>query len=533
MPVEQSSEGSGSSGGIARSTVKRKLNVKSIEDKYQAILEVEKSSTRPKSEIARSFGVPANTLSTWIKNAAKIKEAYQQSSFAPERKRMRTANYEDVEHALLKWFTSVRDQNVPISGPMLTAKAEEFASRLNHPDFKCSNGWLDRFKERHNITFKKICGEAKSVNENSDAMNNWAVELKHILTEFKPDNIFNADETGLFFKLLPEKTLEYKGVDCSGGKRSKERITVLVCANMSGSEKIPLLVIGKSANPRCFKNIKTLPTDYTSNKKAWMTSEIFTDWIVKLDKKFQRQQRKVAMIVDNCPAHPKVKGLKNTTLVFLPPNTTSKTQPCDQGIIQNIKVHYRRRVVMKQISAAEKKIDFNISILDALRLVQRSWYAVTPTTISNCFRHAGFTTDTPAQQPTSDDSDDDDDIPLAHLAGLNFADYVSADNNTPTTEPLTEDDIIDGIMSKKQEDTPDSDDDEPITHEEKPVPSLSAMLDMSDTYQSYFETQDDAAEFLPLLAKCHNYLVKKQLKKKLNAKQCTFSSDISGLVSFR
>jgi len=71
----------------------------------------------------------------------------------------------------------------------------------------------------------------------------------------------------LFFKLLPEKTLEFKGVDCSGGKRSKERLTVMVCANMSGTEKIPILIIGKSANPRCFKNVKTLPTQYTSNKK--------------------------------------------------------------------------------------------------------------------------------------------------------------------------------------------------------------------------------------------------------------------------
>jgi len=71
----------------------------------------------------------------------------------------------------------------------------------------------------------------------------------------------------LFFKLLPEKTLEFKGLDCSGGKRSKETLTVMVCANMSGTEKIPILVIGKSANPRCFKNVKTLPTQYTSNKK--------------------------------------------------------------------------------------------------------------------------------------------------------------------------------------------------------------------------------------------------------------------------
>ncbi|XP_053377288.1 uncharacterized protein LOC123545424 [Mercenaria mercenaria] len=58
-------------------------------------------------------------------------------------------------------------------------------------------------------------------------------------------DIYNADETGLFFKLTPDKTLEFKNVKCVGGKRSKERITVLVCANMTGEDKVPLFVIGK------------------------------------------------------------------------------------------------------------------------------------------------------------------------------------------------------------------------------------------------------------------------------------------------
>ena len=57
-------------------------------------------------------------------------------------------------------------------------------------------------------------------------------------------------------------------------KQSKERISVLVGANMTGTEKLKLLdlVIGKSEKPRCFKNVKTLPVVYKNNTKAWMTS---------------------------------------------------------------------------------------------------------------------------------------------------------------------------------------------------------------------------------------------------------------------
>lgn len=69
-------------------------------------------------------------------------------------------------------------------------------------------------------------------------------------------------------------------------KKSKDRITVMVACNMTGLEKLKLLVIGKSKNPRCFKGIKSLDVDYEFNKKAWMTSEIYIKWLLKLDKKF-------------------------------------------------------------------------------------------------------------------------------------------------------------------------------------------------------------------------------------------------------
>ena len=57
--------------------------------------------------------------------------------------------------------------------------------------------------------------------------------------------------------LLPDKILEFKNVSCCGGKLSKDRLTAMECANMSGSDKLPILVIGKSKNPRCFENVKS------------------------------------------------------------------------------------------------------------------------------------------------------------------------------------------------------------------------------------------------------------------------------------
>ena len=130
----------------------------------------------------------------------------------------------------------------------------------------------------------------------------------------------------------------------SGGKKSKDRITLMVCSNMSGTDKKKLLVIGKSKQPRCFKNVKSLPVDYEANCNAWMTSEIFENWLRSWDKQLRLQCRKILLLVDNCPAHPNVKALTNIKLEFLPPNTTSIVQPTDQGIIKNRKGFYRKQL---------------------------------------------------------------------------------------------------------------------------------------------------------------------------------------------
>ncbi|KFM79111.1 Tigger transposable element-derived protein 4, partial [Stegodyphus mimosarum] len=174
---------------------------------------------------------------------------------------------------------------------------------------------------------------------------NWFQSmLPSILEEYEGKDVFNADEAVLFYRCLLSKILSFKGQSCSERKPSKELITVLEGCNSDGSEKLPLFVIGKRLKPQCFKNVRTLLVEYTANKKAWMITDwttMFTDCIVKLDERFLREKHKVGLIIDNCPAHPNT-VLKAIKFIFLPPNTTSVLQPCDQGIIQNMKFFYRK-----------------------------------------------------------------------------------------------------------------------------------------------------------------------------------------------
>ncbi|GFR58720.1 tigger transposable element-derived protein [Elysia marginata] len=274
-----------------------------------------------------------------------------------------------------------------------------------------SGGWLDRFKLRHGIVMKAVSGEAASAKRVDTTA--WEAELQDILKKFEPRDIYNADETGLFYKCLPNKSLAFQGETCTGQKVPKDRISLLCAANLAG-EKLPLLAIGKYEKPRCFKNIRTLPVTYRSNMKAWMTGKLFEEWVQKLDRQFVLQGRSIALIIDNCSAHPPISDLRAIEIFFLPPNTTSLLQPCDQGIIETYKTLYRKRVLRRFIDSYEETgsttSHFKMNLLDTLIIAAASWNDIESTTIQKCFKHAGFVKRNPvdseagsAQAPFSPD----------------------------------------------------------------------------------------------------------------------------------
>ena len=199
---------------------------------------------------------------------------------------------------------------------------------------------------RHNVTFKAVVGESKMVAS-------WfETTLPTLLSNYKLEKIFNADEFSLFYQCLPNKTLHLKSKKCSRGKISKIRITDLAAAN-SVSDKLSMFLIGKSKAPSCFKNVTSLPCRYRSQKKSWMDSSLFEEWVRELDVKFQKENRKIALTIDNCPAHPTIADLSNVKLIFLPPNTTSVSHPMDQGVIKCLKAFYRRRLFNLMIKRLE------------------------------------------------------------------------------------------------------------------------------------------------------------------------------------
>ena len=296
---------------------------------------------------------------------------------------MRATGNERVNELTLEWFKCARSKNIPLSGPLLQEKARVFSRKLGIENFHASNGWLESFRKRNGIVFSCLSGEAASVSEVT--VNEWQARIPHICKEFEPANIFNLDETGMFYRALPTKSLVLKGDQCKGGKKAKERITVLLCCSLLG-EKLRPLVIGKSETPRCFKGVSKsdLPVIWRANRKAWMTSDIFKKWIVSVNCELEKANRRILLFCDNASCHQHLK-LTNITLQFFPPNTTSRLQPLDQGIIRAMKAYYRndllRHVIARidEVSTAEE-VSRSVNVLDAIK----SWRGVKACTISAC-----------------------------------------------------------------------------------------------------------------------------------------------------
>jgi hypothetical protein len=137
-----------------------------------------------------------------------------------------------------------------------------------------------------------------------------------------------------------------------------------------------------------------LPVIWCYIKKAWMTSEIFSEWMNEANRKMKLVNRKILLFVDIATSHVDL-NLSNVAVRFLPPNLTSEVQPLDKGIIQSMKLQYRKQLMQALINAADKcnivaEFTQTVTVLNAIWWVHGAWENVSPEAVKKCFQHAGF-----------------------------------------------------------------------------------------------------------------------------------------------
>ncbi|CAB5366685.1 unnamed protein product [Rhizophagus irregularis] len=389
----------------------------------------------------------------------------------PEQKRHRPVTFPEHELAL-KEFVLCYQHRAILSDAILIEKAKLLASGLGIPEnvLQFSSGWLQALPL-----------------------------LREKCANYPLERIYNMDETGLFYRLEPDRTLATKHLH--GRKKNKERLSVALCSNADGSHKLNPLIIRKFANLRCFKNINIHFDHQVAQKHGG---------------------QRVLLLLDNCTSH-KLEGLtlSHVDVHFLPPNTT---QRFNQWILESSYLLKNTIItiifgnwILEQIEAGEFIQDLKMDVLQAIQYIIKSWNEVTAETIYNCWNHTGILPDTEFLDNIEDDDSIFNEISEI-LETLNLPNSMDAEEflNIPEENivyEIPEDnqiitELVEMFKKKSDENTDDLDEMDDST-EVVPV-SIKVALKSLKKLHTFLLQQEDTNEYIKLINTIEKFIKRKQ-----------------------
>ena len=321
---------------------------------------------------------------------------------------------------------------------------------------------------------KAICGSKESAAPH-DELETWKeTVLVPTLARYSPNDIYNGDETALFYKLLPHRTYCFDGDKPAGSAKHKDRLTLLIITNIDGSDHRKLSVIDKSKTPRCLQKkykmqIKDMVVDWYASKNAWMTGEIHHQIMTKLNNEMRLSNCHILYVCDNASSY-QVREYSHIKFLMLPPNAP----------ILSAKRRYKKKLAERYLTCVENNKDAN-SLLKALNIVQAtnmiasSWRETSSTIIQNCFHKAGLKHH--AVDPASETEEDPLPAPAPDvwnrvqrwLGDVQFDEFVASEPEAATAQPMSDQDIVNIVLTEN--DAQDKSDDE----SEEEMPSTSAI----------------------------------------------------------
>jgi len=143
-------------------------------------------------------------VSSWVKEEAKWRKQWEETNYRNDwtTKRARQTEHPEVSEMMYLWVSKAMGDGILLTGEVLRQKWTKFANLAGIPEderLKLSNGWLGRFKERNGLKEVKRHGEAGS--SNAETVEKERKRMQDLIREsgYELRNIFNMDETGLFY----------------------------------------------------------------------------------------------------------------------------------------------------------------------------------------------------------------------------------------------------------------------------------------------------------------------------------------------
>ncbi|XP_076182411.1 ionotropic receptor 68a isoform X2 [Ptiloglossa arizonensis] len=353
--------------------------------------------TLPIRTVATKYKVHPMTIRRIKSNASNIIQFTDNEKYCKCRQRLRRPMYEQLEQELLTWFIQKRMLGDFISDALLLKKATEIKDTIGScSNFKVSKGWLIKFKHRHNIQVHHTYRNKGCADKN--AVTIFINKFKKLIKEenINLENVYNMGKSGLLWKALPtENFIGENEKSVSSYKLKKERITIVLCSNATGTHKLKPFIIHKYKKPKSLKDhMDKLPVVFKSQRNAWMDQNLFIDWYNNYFKTsvatYQLENGiigKVLLLLDTGHKIPDSMDNENFKIMYLPANTTSLIHRLDQGMIEKTKRCFRHKMMQKVIQYEKGIQEFykHYTIKDCIDILIESWEFVTTTNIRNAW----------------------------------------------------------------------------------------------------------------------------------------------------
>lgn len=341
-----------------------------------------------------------------------------------ESKSSKGGQFPDIERDLLLFLDTARKAGLSVTRQIfhfralqlrdeLLTKIEDKAEEVRLKAFSASESWVKKFIKRHNL--KNFTPHAEAGSVDPTVVREGIIKLRNQLYDYEAPNIYNMNETALFYRLLPKKTYVFRGEDGKvrgvKGMKVKDRITLIVATNADGSHKLPLSIIGSEQKP-CAFDLRPCPMPYFSQRKAWNDSQTCRKWFIRvfLSAIRKRTSKPVALVMDIASSHGAalVDPTGQVSLFFLPHNCTAVHQPMDCGIMAFIKLRYRILFLERTVELMDKRevlrtaskgmVDGTKGILnghqphmlDAAEIVHEVWEKCCSETVARCWLKASI-----------------------------------------------------------------------------------------------------------------------------------------------
>ena len=140
----------------------RKRKILTLQERVKVVDRLEKGESA--RMIATSLAVGKTQIQAIASDKVEIKRRWQEGENGKRKYgKQRKCGYPDLDDAVWSWFCEARSRNIPMSGRLIQEKAAVLATAIGHDDFTASNGWLDRWKTRHNVRCSVLNGESADV----------------------------------------------------------------------------------------------------------------------------------------------------------------------------------------------------------------------------------------------------------------------------------------------------------------------------------------------------------------------------------